>query len=223
MITVSRRGHKALYTRRVPLDPELVAPGRTAILVSECQRMVVGDLSSLHAIVEAATPVLPVIGRLVEGGRRAGVQVVHGTAGRRDDGKGAGRNTRFAGRNERERRQGAAPDPAGLEVVPDISVDPSDIVISRLHGMTPMTDTGLDPVLRNLGVSTIVATGVSLNVALAGTVIGAVDRGYHVVMPTDAVIGIPPDYGRAMLENTYAMVARLTTTDELLSVWGQEA
>ena len=221
MITVSRRRHKGVYNRFVALDPDLVAPGRTAILVSECQRMVVGDRSSLAAIVEAATPVLPVIGRLVEGGRRAGVQIVHGTAGRRDDGKGAGRTTRFAGRNERERRQGVAFDPAGLEIVPEIGVDGSDIVISRLHGMTPMTETGLDPVLRNLGVSTIVATGVSLNVALAGTVIGAVDRGSHGVLPTDAVIGIPPDYGRAMLENTYAMVARLTTTDELLSVWGQ--
>ena len=202
------------------LDPDLVVPARTAIVVSECQRMVVGDRSTLSAIVEAAAPVLPAIGHLVAGARAAGVQIVHGTVSRRDDGKGAGRNTRFAGRNERERREGAEFDPAGLEVVPEISVDPADIVLSRLHGMTPMTDTGLDPLLRNLGVTTIVATGVSLNVALAGTVIGAVDRGYHVVMPTDAVIGIPPDYGQAMLRNTFAMVARLTTVDELLSIWG---
>lgn len=201
------------------LDPELVAPSRTAIVVSECQRMVVGDRSTLPALVEAAAPVLANIGRLVTAGRAAGVQVVHGTVDRRSDGKGPALNTRFAALNEKRRRSGAVLDPADLEIVPEIPVDPADIVLARLHGMTPLTETGLDPILRNLGVGTIVATGVSLNVALAGMVIGAVDRGYQVVMPTDAVAGVPEEYGRAMIENTFSMVTRLTTTDELVSVW----
>lgn len=213
------QNRRASYTPAVPLDPELVAPDHTAVIVSECQRMVVGDRSMLPALVEAAAEILPNIDRLLMAARKAGVHVVHGTVDRRGDGKGAARNTRFAGLNERRRREGAVLDPADLEIVPEISVEASDIVLSRLHGMTPLTDTGLDGILRSLGVTTIVATGVSLNVALAGTVIGAVDRGYNVVMPKDAVAGVPPEYGRAMLENTFAMVTRLTTTDELAAIW----
>lgn len=205
----------------MPLDRDLVEPARTAVLVSECQRMTVGDRSTLPALVDAAAGVIPVIARLVESARCAGVQVVHGIIDRRPDGKGTSNNTRFAGMIQKQRRAGVVPDPAGVEIVDQISVDPADLVISRLHGMTPFTDTGMDTVLRNLGVSTIVATGVSLNVALAGTVVSAVDRGYHVVVPTDAVTGVPPEYGRAMLENTYSMLAWLTTADELMRIWAR--
>jgi len=51
--------------------------------------------------------------------------------------------------------------------------------------------TELDPVLRNLGIRTIVAAGVSVNVALTNLVFDAVNAGYQVVVPRDAVAGLP--------------------------------
>lgn len=98
-------------------------------------------------------------------------------------------------------------------------MDAGDIVVPRLHGMSPMHDTGLDPVLRNLGVSTIVAVGVSLNVAVPNLVMDAVNRGYSVVVPSDAVAGTPPDYGQAMLDHTIGYLAYLTTTEALVRLW----
>ena len=52
-----------------------------------------------------------------------------------------------------------------------------------------MTSTSLDPVLRNLGVTTIVAAGVSVNVAIMGFMFEAVNLGYQFVLPRDAVAG----------------------------------
>jgi len=46
-------------------------------------------------------------------------------------------------------------------------------------------------VLRNLGIRTIVAAGVSVNVALSNLVFDGVNVGYQVVVPRDAVAGLP--------------------------------
>jgi len=214
----------------VPVDwTRLVAPPTTALVVSECQRDVVGDLARLPQLAEAARPAILHIATLAEAAHSAGVQVVHAAAYVRRDGKGANSNTRIsAGLRRRALEAEAAgsdrPDPEdACAVVPEIGVDPSDIRIVRIHGMSPMADTGLDSVLRNLRVTTVVVTGVSLNIAVPNLVMDAVNHGYEVVVPTDAVAGTPPEYGRAMLENTIGYLAYLTTTKELIGRWAPPA
>ena len=75
--------------------------------------------------------------------------------------------------------------------------------------------------LRNLGVRTIVATGVSLNVGVAGLVMVGVDLGYDVVVVTDAVAGIPREYGEAVLEHTIAPLATRVTADDVVATWAR--
>lgn len=206
----------------MPVDwSRLVDPARSALVISECQRNVVGDLSRLPMLAEVAAGAVGNIGRLAGAARRSGVQVIHATAIVRSDGRGANANTRLsAGLKRRLEQGGTEPDPqAGAEVVAQIGVESSDIVLTRLHGMSPMHDTGLDAVLRNLGITTVVAVGVSLNVAIPNLVMDAVNRGYFVCVPTDAVAGTPADYGAAMLEHTIGYLAYLTTTAELLALW----
>jgi nicotinamidase-related amidase len=204
------------------LDPELVAPGHTAIVLNEIQRGTVGDRSSLPMLVDAAAPMVTQVARLVRAGRAAGVQVVHCVAGGRVDMKGSMRNTVFAGRARRdaEKNPRRAEDLAAFaEVVPEVGVEPEDLVFNRLHAMSPMTDTGLDLVLRNIGVTTIVAGGVSLNVGVMGLVIEAANRSYNVVIPRDAAVGVPPEYGEMVLQNSLSLISRLTTVDELIDIW----
>src|SRR4051812_32109493 len=134
----------------MPLDPALVDPSHTAIVINECQRGVVGDLATLGELKEEAAPILANLGRLVGAGRAAGVQIVHCVARGRADGKGGNTNTRMAGVARRARSQPGyvPPDPeAFAEVVPDIGVDAADFVLARIHGMSGMSDTGLDPLL----------------------------------------------------------------------------
>jgi nicotinamidase-related amidase len=83
-----------------------------------------------------------------------------------------------------------------------------------------MTGTQLDPVLRNLGVTTIVGVGVSLNVGMLNLAFDGVNRGYQVVIPADAVAGVPAEYADAVLRNTMRLVATVTTTGDVLAVWG---
>jgi nicotinamidase-related amidase len=158
------------------------------------------------------------VARLVRSARSAGVEVVHCTFERRADGKGANANARlFHGVDKSPVK--LLPDSPASQVVAEVGVMPTDLVIPRTHGLNPMAGTELDPVLRNLGVSTIVVAGVSVNVAITNLVMDAVNLGYNVVLPRDAVCGVPAAYADAIIDNTLSLLATVTTVDELAAVW----
>jgi nicotinamidase-related amidase len=197
----------------------LVAPAHTAVVTSVVQNGVVGERSALPALAEAAAAeMLPALRRLLPAARAAGVQVVHCTAYRRADGKGANTNARLF-RGVRKSPVALLPGTPEVEVLAELGPDPDDLVLTRTHGLDPMAGTDLDPVLRNLGVRTIVVTGVSVNVAVTNLVMDAVNRSYDVVVPRDAVCGIPRDYADAVIDHTLSLLATITTTEELIAAW----
>jgi nicotinamidase-related amidase len=104
------------------------------------------------------------------------------------------------------------------ELCPGIWVD-GDLHSNRHHGMSPFIGTALDAMLRGRGVDTVVVTGVSLNLGVIGTVIEAVNCGYRVVVPRDCVVGVPVEFGEQILSNSLAVVATLTTRDDLIAAW----
>lgn len=198
---------------------ELVSTWRTAVVTSEVQNGVVGDEPALPELAEAARQtMLPALGRLVKAARAAGVEVVHGTFERRIDGKGGNTNARLFNAVTKAPVK-LLPGSHAVKVVDEVGVGPTDLVLPRTHGLNPMADTGLDAVLRNLGVTTVVVTGVSVNVAITNLVMDAVNRGYDVVLPRDAVCGVPADYADAIIDNTLSLLATLTTVDELTKIW----
>jgi nicotinamidase-related amidase len=201
----------------------LVAPWRTAVVTSEVQNGVIGEESVLPELAAVArTTMLPALAKLVKAARAAGVEVVHGTFERRPDGKGANTNARLFGAVAQAEVK-LLPGTPATRVVPEVGVEPTDVVLRRTHGLNPMSGTDLDAVLRNLGVTTIVVTGVSVNIAITNLVMEAVNRGYDVVLPRDAVCGVPADYAAAVIDNTLALLATLTTADELAAIWEAEA
>jgi len=203
----------------VALDvASLLDPAHTALVANECQRGVIGDRSLLPELARAAAPIVATVARLAAAARRAGVQVVHTTAVRRADGRGANLNARLFMATRRSPRP-IVPGSPEAEVVPEIEVAATDIVLPRMHGLSPMNGTELDAVLRNLGIRTIVAVGVSLNVAVTNLVFDAVNAAYQVVVPRDAVAGLPPTYVDAVLEHTLALLATITTAAEVIAVW----
>jgi nicotinamidase-related amidase len=194
-----------------------VAPGHTAIVTQECQGAVMGPDAGLALLAEEARRVaLPNIVRLLPAARAAGVRVVHCLVQRRPDGFGSNHNAKiFAGAG----RVDITPGTPGTALLPELGPEPTDLVLARWHGVGPMGGTDLDAVLRNLRVSTIVVVGVSLNIAIPNVVMDAVNAAYRVVVPSDAVAGIPTEYGDAVIANTLSLLATITTTDELLNVW----
>jgi nicotinamidase-related amidase len=199
---------------------DLVAPAHTALVLQEVQNGVVGEPSALPALTAAAAAV-DLVGHCAELARAAravGITVFHCTAETRADGRGANRNARLF-HGVRKSPVHLSPGSAAVQVPEPIGVDPADVVLPRHHGLGPMTGTQLDPMLRNLGVTTIVGVGVSLNIGMPNFAFDAVNRGYQFVMPTDAVAGVPTEYAAAVLENSLALVATLTTTAEVVAAW----
>ena len=205
----------------VALDlTELVAPVHTALVLQEVQNGVVGTPSALPALAEAAAAV-DLVGncaRLAHAARAAGVPVFHCTAEMRADGLGRNRNARlFVGIEKSPVK--IVPGSDAVKVPDAIGVEPGDVLLPRHHGVGPMTGTQLDSLLRNLGVTTIVGVGVSVNIGMTNFAFDAVNRGYQMVMPRDAMAGIPREYAEAVIDNTLALVATLTTTADVLRIW----
>ena len=196
----------------------LVAPAHTALVTQEIQRGVVGDLSALPDLAAAAEPALPWIARLVVAARRAGVPVVHCTAERRPDGRGANTNARIFQYMARAETKLLPGSPAA-EIVKEVPVHASDIVLARIHGLSPFQGTELDFVLRNLGVRTIVGVGVSVNVAIPNFAFDAVNSGYQMVIPRDAVAGWPREYVEMVFANTLGAIATLVAADDVEKAW----
>ncbi len=198
----------------------LVDPTHTAVVTMEMERGVVGDLATMEELAKAARQhgLAEAVTRVVAGGRSAGARIVHCIAEWRPDRAGTSINTPLVAALAKNSRQILAGTPA-VDLVSGLGPEPSDLVSRRHHGLTPFTGTDLDALLRNSGVSTVVATGVSLNVGVLGLCLSAADLGYQVVVPTDAVVGVPPHYGAEVLHHTIAMIATLTTTEEILDAW----
>lgn len=195
------------------------------MLTMELQRGIVGDEALLPALPVAVRDagVLDAAGAVCRAARSTGVRVVHATVRHRPDGAGQTANCRlFALVAKHRAEHGFLPtdaDQPGSEIAAELDVQPSDIEVSRIHGMTPFTGTELDAVIRNLGATTIVLMGVSLNVGVLGAATSAVDLGYQVVIVRDAVVGLPREYGEAVLTNSLSMIATIVTSDELRAAW----
>ncbi len=89
----------------------------------------------------------------------------------------------------------------------------------RLHGLSPLTGSPLDTLLRNQGIDCLVVMGVSLNLAIPNLVFDAVNRSYRVVLVADAVAGVPAEYGRQVIEHSLSLVATIVGADELIEAW----
>jgi nicotinamidase-related amidase len=197
----------------------LVDPAHTVLLLQECQKGVVGSLSALPEMAEAAQKeMVPNIVRLAAAARRAGVRVIHATAAHQPDMWGANDNARVF--------HGVLKSPVRLvigaeavEVLDEIGVEENDILFFRQHGLSPMQGTELDSLFRNAGVTTIVIAGVSANIAIPNTTFDAVNRSYQVVIPRDAIAGTPVEYTEQVLKHTLGYIATITATADLVTAW----
>lgn len=132
--------------------------------------------SSYYARVEAAISNLR---SLVEEGRAAGVLIVHvRTAAHTPDGRDV---------SPKLRSYGFVPviGSRGADVVEDVAPQPGDIVLSK-PASGVCTGTGLDELLRNAGIDTVILAGVSFDGAIEGSVRSLTDRGYGLFLVPDA-------------------------------------
>jgi nicotinamidase-related amidase len=202
----------------MPLDltPHL-DPASTAVVTLEIQENLLLPESAMIPGLAAHADAIGLIDRLAtlfNGARRVGVPVIYVIDERRSDGFGAADNIMVDRSIRGSRRH-----PGHGPIVAQLTPRPGEIVISREHGMTGFYTTPLDAYLRNLGVKTVIITGVSANIAVNGTSIEAMNRGYRVIVPSDCIAGDPPEYVDQLLRYTIRNVALVAPVQQILDRW----
>ena len=194
-------------------------PETTAIVCVECQNGVLGPDSVLPALAADSSELVSSVGRLLDSARRFGARVVHATYEGNLGGQptGTARLWRALGPATAD----WAPGSASTTVLPEL-LAPTDVVLPRHHGLFPTLDSELLPVLKGWDVRTIVLAGVSLNLAITHTAGHVTQAGFDLVVPRDAVGGTPQDYAIQVLDNTIAVLGRLTTVDQLIGEWAAD-
>lgn len=103
------------------------------------------------------------------------------------------------------------------EIIDELDTQPSDHLITKRR-RSAFHDTGLDTLLRNLGVTQVVLAGISTSAGVESTARSASDHGYHVVLATDAMTDPDPDAHDHSVRRVFPKLGETATTDELLDL-----
>lgn len=202
----------------MPLDlTPFLAPPTTAVIALEVQEnLLLPESAMIPGVAAHATSIglIRTLGGLFDAARRVSAPVVYVTDERRADGLGGADNL-MVNRSITSDR----PNPGHGPIVAELRPHPGDIWIKREHGMTGFFTTPLDTYLRNLGIRTVIVTGVSANIAVNGTAIEAMNRGYRVIVPSDGIAGDPPEYVEMLLRYTLRNVAMIAPVSTITDHW----
>lgn len=87
---------------------------------------------------------------------------------------------------------------------------------------SPWAQTNLEATLRRLGISTLVISGAETDICVLATVLGAVDRGFRVVVATDAVCSSADETHDAALRlfrSRLGQQIETATAGQILAAW----
>lgn len=113
-------------------------------------------------------------------------------------------------------------DPHLVELLPSLArfVPPARVLDKKVY--SPWVDGQLDAMLRGSDVNTIVITGGETDVCVLATVLGAMDRGYRVVLVADAICSSADNTHDALMElynNRFSEQVESVSMEEVLANW----
>ncbi|MGW5527012.1 isochorismatase family cysteine hydrolase [Streptomyces xanthochromogenes] len=112
-----------------------------------------------------------------------------------------------------------APPADWADLIDELDVRPTDHLISKRR-RSAFHDTGLDTLLRDLGVTQVVLAGISTSSGVESTARSACDYGYHVVLATDAMTDPDAEAHRHSLARVFPKLGETTTTSEFMDMLG---
>ena len=196
----------------------LALNGKPALIISECQRGVIepamAGFAGLAAEAEARD-IVPRIADLARAFRAAGAPVVHAPIAHRPDFADVPPTSLIAALARKHRRMTEGS--AEVDFVAALVPEAQDLVVWRSSGMVAFNGTALDAILRRLGVATVVLSGVSTNLAIAGCALTAADLGYQVVIAEDCIAGSDPRSHAVIVEAQLRMIARIATAADVIA------
>jgi nicotinamidase-related amidase len=128
---------------------------------------------------------------------------------------------RAPGRTEADWSAGAsAPLPGWADLIDELDIQPDDHLITKRR-RSAFHDTGLDTLLRDLGVTQVVLAGVATSAGVESSARSAYDYGYHVVLATDAMTDIDPVAHANSIEHIFPKLGETATSAEILDMLGK--
>ena len=197
-------------------------PSRCAVTVFECQEAVLGERSQIPGLAKAVRDrdVIANRARCLESARAAGVGVYYLNVPpptERPRLRPAPMTLRM------EQTLGAMEPKQGEEdwsVLKEIAPEAGDVIVTRPRGgYSGFFATDLESQLVARGIETVVPVGVSLNLGIIGTSLDAAQRDFYVVIPSDCVVGDPPEYGDQVLHYALRNIAFISTSARISELW----
>lgn len=102
------------------------------------------------------------------------------------------------------------------EIVDELAPLPHELVVDK-NASSPFNGTGIDQLLRNLGIETLCVTGMASDMCVENTSRDAADRGYNVIVVEDAVATFFPEHHRAALSGLARVFTQVWDTGRVLA------
>jgi nicotinamidase-related amidase len=190
--------------------------GRAALIVNECQRGVIErGLGSFTGLIDQVEErgIVPRIAALANAFRARALPVIHAPVAHRPDFSDVQPTSLINALTLKGRRMVAGtPDAAFVD---PLKPHENDLVVERSSGLIVFIATALDALLRRMDVETVVLTGVSTNLAIAGCAIAAQELGYHVIIPEDCIAGADANTHRVIVQEQLRMIARISSATDV--------
>lgn len=195
-------------TALVIIDMQYLDAHRDYGMGADAKRLGVTDRYEYY-FEQVETVVIPNTQKLLDMCRKAGIQVIYPRIASfvqdcRDVSTEHKRLHLLAPANSRE-----------SEILDEIKPLENEIVLSK-GASGVFNSTAIDQILRNLGVDTLIVTGVVTNYCVETAVRDAGDRGYNVVLVSDACAAMNEEHQRLALEILAACYCVVRNTDQVI-------
>lgn len=105
------------------------------------------------------------------------------------------------------------------ELVTELEPAPDELVVDK-NTSSAFNSTGIEWLLRNLGVRTLVVVGMATDMCVETTARDAADRGFEVIVVEDATITFFEQHHRAALSGFARVFGQVWTTEQVLAALG---
>lgn len=173
---------------------------KTVIVVDMVNDFVTGKFGN-----DRIQTIVPNISKLLEKARKKAVQVIFIS----DSHSGSDPELKIWGEHAMEGSEGS-------EIIPELKPKEGDIVLQK-GWYSGFIDTKLPEILKDLGVDTIIFTGVSTDIGIQNNVSFAFFSGYKTVVPMDCTASFDEmsyELSLKYMKNIYG--TEITTSDEVL-------
>lgn len=191
-------------------------PRRAAVLVIDMHRGSIDPPGTVF--VPAGRGIVPALSRLLDGARRLRVPVIYVVHQIRPDGSDAANPFWSESESVGDLYPNVAEQVVGsrwTELADGIEPEPGDFVLpKKRYGAFSGNDLAF--LLKNLGIETLILTGVETEICILATAFHAFNEDYRVIVASDAIAGLDPECEAAALRIIGREVGWVLTTDELL-------